>query len=196
MKSWALFCRAFAVGSGPAQHRIDGQASLGDGIAEFGKRQGRIAAALDQGFQTSGRIGDAERTDRARRPLQGMRQRAGVRGQGRQSGDQTGRLGRKHRQHFALEAGIAKRHAVKMFDIDRSVIGSEGRRWHPGNPFQMKRHGDYPKLAPLDRSDSEVLASQSREWLTERFASLPQVRRFFGEELPQLSKTHANFEDF
>jgi hypothetical protein len=59
----------------------------------------------------------------------------------------------------------------------------------------MKRHGDYPKLAPLDRSDSEVLASQSREWLTERFVFLPQVRRFFGEELPQLSKAHANSED-
>jgi hypothetical protein len=59
----------------------------------------------------------------------------------------------------------------------------------------MKRHGGYPKSVPLDRSDSEVLASQSRKWLTERLGYLPQVRRFFGEELPQLSKPHANFED-
>jgi hypothetical protein len=51
------------------------------------------------------------------------------------------------------------------------------------------------KSAPLDRSDSEVLASQSRKWLTERLGYLPQVRRFFGEELPQLSKPRANFED-
>jgi hypothetical protein len=51
------------------------------------------------------------------------------------------------------------------------------------------------KSAPLDRSDSEVLASQSRKWLTERLGYLPQVRRFFGEELPQLSKANANFED-
>jgi len=84
---------------------------------------------------------------------------------------------------------------MKVFDVDRTVIGSEWRRWHPGNPFQMKRHGGYPKSAPLDRSDSEVWASQSWEWLTERFAHLPQVRRFFGEELPQLSKAQANFED-
>ena len=51
------------------------------------------------------------------------------------------RLGREHRQHLALEAGIAQRHPVEMADIDRTVIGSERRRWHPVNPFQMKRHG-------------------------------------------------------
>jgi hypothetical protein len=59
----------------------------------------------------------------------------------------------------------------------------------------MKRHGGYPKSAPRDRADSEVLASQSRKWLTERLGYLPQVRRFFGEELPQLIKANANFED-
>ncbi len=59
--------------------------------------------------------------------------------------DQAGRLRRKHRQHLALEAGIAQRHAPEMFDIDRTVIGSERRRWHPVNPFQMKRHGDNPR---------------------------------------------------
>jgi hypothetical protein len=37
-----------------------------------------------------------------------------------------------------------------MFGIDRIVIGSERRRWHPVNPFQMKRHGDNPNLAPFD----------------------------------------------
>jgi hypothetical protein len=41
-----------------------------------------------------------------------------------------------------LEAGIAKRHAPEVVDIDRTVIGNERRRWHPGNPFQMKRHGN------------------------------------------------------
>ena len=59
---------------------------------------------------------------------------------------QTGGLGREHRQHLALEAGVAKRHAPQMDDIDRTVIGSERRRWHPVNPFQMKRHGDDPRL--------------------------------------------------
>jgi hypothetical protein len=52
------------------------------------------------------------------------------------------------------------------------------------------------KLAPLAEkfcADREVSASQSRKWLTERLRYLPQVRRFFGEELPQLSKANANF---
>jgi hypothetical protein len=37
-----------------------------------------------------------------------------------------------------------------MREIDRTVIGSERRRWHPVNPFQMKRHGDNPNPAPFD----------------------------------------------
>jgi hypothetical protein len=45
----------------------------------------------------------------------------------------------------------------------------------------MKRHGDNP----ISRSGSEVFVSQSREWLTERLAYLPQVRLVFDEELPQ-----------
>ncbi len=80
---------------------------------------------------------------------------AGVGGQGGESSDQTDRLGRKHRQHLAFEAGIAKRHPPEMLDIDRTVIGSERRRWHPVNPFQMKRHGDNPDLpAPSIRQRS------------------------------------------
>jgi hypothetical protein len=31
-----------------------------------------------------------------------------------------------------------------MFGVDRTVIGSERWRWHPFNPFQVKRHGDNP----------------------------------------------------
>jgi hypothetical protein len=37
-----------------------------------------------------------------------------------------------------------------MIDIDRTIIWSERRRWHPVNPFQMKRHGDNPNLAAID----------------------------------------------
>src|SRR6478735_2402669 len=113
-----------------------------------------------------------------------MRQRTGVSGQGGESADQADRLGREHRQHLALEAGIAKGHALKMFDIDRTVIGSERWRWHPVNPFQMKWHGDNPN-SPRHRSGSEVFVSQSRKWLTERFAYLPQVRLVFDEQLPR-----------
>jgi hypothetical protein len=43
-----------------------------------------------------------------------------------------------------FEAGIAKRHAPEMLDIDRTVIGSERWRWHPIDPFQMKWHVDSP----------------------------------------------------
>jgi hypothetical protein len=68
-----------------------------------------------------------------------------------------------------------------MVHIDRTVVGSERRRWHPGNPFQMKRHGDNP-IPPPDRSGSEVFASQSWKWLTERFGRQPRVRRVFAEK--------------
>jgi hypothetical protein len=57
----------------------------------------------------------------------------------------------------------------------------------------MKRHGGNPILAPPGRFDSELFASQSRKWLTERLGHLPQVRRFFGEELPELSNAIGNF---
>jgi hypothetical protein len=76
-----------------------------------------------------------------------MRERASIFGQGGQRSDQADRLGRKHREYLALEAVIAQRHALEMLDIDRTVIGSKRRRWHPVNPFQMKRHGDNP-LSP------------------------------------------------
>jgi len=33
-----------------------------------------------------------------------------------------------------------------MLQVDRTVIGCERRRWHPVNPFHMKRHGDNPPL--------------------------------------------------
>jgi hypothetical protein len=42
---------------------------------------------------------------------------------------------------------------------------------------------------------SAVFTSQSRKWLTERFAHLPQVRLVFGEQLPHLAESPGNFED-
>jgi hypothetical protein len=45
----------------------------------------------------------------------------------------------------------------------------------------------------LNRSGSEVLASQSRKGLTERLAHSPQVRLVFGEESPQLAGANGNF---
>jgi hypothetical protein len=40
---------------------------------------------------------------------------------------------------------------------------------------------------------SEVWASQSWKWLTERFAYAPQVRLVFDEELPQWADAERNF---
>jgi hypothetical protein len=57
-----------------------------------------------------------------------------------------------------------------MVHVDRTVIGGERRRWHPGNPFQTKRHGDNPTSAP-SRSGSDVFGRQSWKWLTERVGS-------------------------
>jgi hypothetical protein len=51
------------------------------------------------------------------------------------------------------------------------------------------------RISPPHRSGSEVSVSQSREWLTERFAHLPQVRLVFDEELPQLAARNGNFEE-
>src|SRR3954452_20957980 len=76
-----------------------------------------------------------------------MRQRARLRRQGGERIEQYGGLSCEHRQHLLLETGVAKRHASEMLDIDRTVIGSERRRWHPVDPFEMKRHGLGPNLA-------------------------------------------------
>jgi hypothetical protein len=35
-----------------------------------------------------------------------------------------------------------------MRGVDRTIIGSERRRWHPVNPFQMRRHGDKSESFP------------------------------------------------
>jgi hypothetical protein len=70
-----------------------------------------------------------------------MRQRAGVCGKRGNPADQPGRLRRKHHQHLALEAAVAERHAAEMREINRTIIGSKRRRWHPVNPFEAKRHG-------------------------------------------------------
>jgi hypothetical protein len=56
-----------------------------------------------------------------------------------------------------------------------------------------RRHVDSPNLS-RHRSGSEVFASQSWNWLTERLAYLPQVRLVFGEKLPQSAGANGNFE--
>jgi hypothetical protein len=52
----------------------------------------------------------------------------------------------------------------------------------------------YPIL-PAIRPGSEVFASQSWNWLTERFGYPPQVRLVFDEELAKLAAQRENFED-
>src|SRR3981189_1585833 len=73
-----------------------------------------------------------------------------------------------------------------MFDVDRTVIGNERRRWHPVNPFQMKRHGLSQILRPAAPVPT-VFASQSRKGLTEPFACLPRVGLVFGKKPPRLA---------
>jgi hypothetical protein len=59
----------------------------------------------------------------------------------------------------------------------------------------MKRHGEYPGTPRARRSGSEVSVSQSRKWLTERLAPLPQVSLVFDEQLPQFLNPNENFVD-
>jgi hypothetical protein len=79
-----------------------------------------------------------------------------------------------------------------MIEIERTVIGSEGGRWHPINPFQVKRHGEPKSPGGIDPGN-DVAASQSWKWLMERLAYLPQVRLVFGEQLPQSISGNRNF---
>jgi hypothetical protein len=80
-----------------------------------------------------------------------------------------------------------------MFGVDRTVIGSKRRRWHPVNPFQMKRHGD-TLISLRRRRGSGVFVSQSWKWLTERMARSPQGRLVFDDGPPQLTAPTGNFE--
>src|SRR5450759_5942042 len=115
-----------------------------------------MLAVLQGDLQTHGRVVNAEGAECPGRPLQRMREPAGIFGHGGEGPDQADRLGRKHRQHLALKAVIAQRHAPEMFDINRTVIGSEWWRWHPFYPFRMKRHGNNPDLSAPPDSHSEV----------------------------------------
>jgi hypothetical protein len=51
------------------------------------------------------------------------------------------------------------------------------------------------QLSPPDGFRGDVRLSQSRKWLMERFAYMPQVRLVFGEELTQLPRANENFVD-
>jgi len=50
------------------------------------------------------------------------------------------------------------------------------------------------QISPPDRSGSDLFDSQSRKWLTERLAYLPQVCLVFGEVLPEFAGPAQNFE--
>src|SRR6185437_7632957 len=66
--------------SGATQHRVDGGPRLGDGMLQPGQRLGGIVAIADRGLNDFGGVGDTERTDRARRTFQRVRERRRIRG--------------------------------------------------------------------------------------------------------------------
>jgi hypothetical protein len=57
----------------------------------------------------------------------------------------------------------------------------------------MKRHGVSPDLPAKSIPGSDISGSQTRKWLMERFAYLPQVRLVFGEQSPQSVGRTGNF---
>src|SRR5258705_7663853 len=124
-----------------------------------------------------------------------MRPRAHVHRQGHERVEQFGGLSCEHRQHLVLEADVAKRHASEMVDINRTVIGSERRRWHPVDPFEMKRHG-LAQISLLHRSGRRVSFSQSPKWLMERLRNLPQIGLVLAGRWPQSSGSKKNSEDY
>jgi hypothetical protein len=52
------------------------------------------------------------------------------------------------------------------------------------------------RICPANPAGVAVFVSQSRKWLTERFAYLPQVRLVFGKVLPKSAGSGENFEDW
>jgi len=83
---------------------------------------------------------------------------------------------------------------LEMFSIDWTVIGSERRRWHPVNPFPMKRHGDHPTVPALD--DPAVQPGQPiTEMVNGTFCYLPLVCLVFSKKLPQFPNPNEKFED-
>src|SRR5438477_12296743 len=115
------------VSLGPAQQRVDRRSDLCHRILELGERPHRIGAVLQRRFQSGGCLGNRKGADGARRTVQRMRKLASLGRQRREYANQAHRLDREHRQHLALEALIAKRHALEMIDIDRAIIGNELR---------------------------------------------------------------------
>ena len=161
-----------AFRSGAAQDAPRSPSAPRDGLGELGERVGRIGALPMAASSRAAASATRKSADRPRRALQRMRQRRASAGMAASVPIESGRLGRKHRQHLLLEAGIAERHALEMVEIDRTVIGSERRRWHPFYPFEMKRHGSIPDLPAALIPAGQFSASQSRNWLTERSVGL------------------------
>ena len=119
-----------------------------DGIIELGERLDRIVAVPHCGFQPSGGIGHSKCADRARRDLSAyaparLHRRASV----ARAPIRLTAWAANIASTSCSRTGIAKRHAPEMLEIDRTVIGSERRRWHPVNPLQMIRHGDNHNLS-------------------------------------------------
>ena len=73
-----------------------------------------------------------------------------------------------------------------MFEIDRTVIGSERRRWHPVNPFEMKRHGQTRYLPAGSIPDSGRFGQPITEMVNGTFGGLRRkFALFLTDKLPQ-----------
>src|SRR5258708_3287628 len=174
------------AGSGSVEHRVDCRAGLGDAVVKLRHRVRDVGVATYGGFELFGGFSDTESADRPGRTFERMRQRGRI---GRQSGkrtDQATGLPREHRQHLPLKADIAKRHALKMGGIDRTIVRGKRWRWHPVNPFQMKRHGDdpRPRRRPIRRRNS---CQPIINWLTEGSTSRPGFAAFLTENCREMA---------
>ena len=180
--------------SGTAQDRVDRRPRLRNRLAEFGERLGRIAAVWRWPPPAGRRHRRRRNAPIARaEPFSVCASALASAGKAASVPIRLAAWAENIASTSLLEAGIAERHALEMFEIDRTVIGSERRRWHPFNPFEMKRHGDSPDRLAAPIPAAAFSRSQSRNWLTERSVHLPQVRLVFGEKLPQLAGSAREF---
>ena len=142
------------AGSGPAQDRDRLRCAPKDAPLSLAERRGRIATAVDRRLETDGGIGNAKCADRARRALQAVCTSAGNTHAGQDAGSTD-----RPAEHASTSRSRPASPSVMRLRCSISIgpsSGDERRRWHPVNPFQMKRHGDNQRFSPPNRSSSEV----------------------------------------
>src|SRR5579859_767684 len=80
-----------------------------------------------------------------------------------------------------------------MGDVDRTVIGSKWRRWHPVDPVQMKRHGDDPKSSSPEGKATAKQSPANMEKVNGRFGAIAASSPCFRPTVASISQCLQEF---